>query len=132
MAYDLHIERTDQKPIALSEWRAAVGSTKGVRLLSAAAHTVTNPKPGEVISMGASDGDAEVLFSNESEWRFVFRWNGVSALFAARFNTADTSHPVWQAAVALASRLNAVIRGDGGETYDFETGRTTGTCPDYP
>ena len=125
MAYDLHIERTNQEPIALSEWRAVVENTNGVRLFAGAGHTVTNPKTGEVISVGARDGDTEVFFPNDSEWRSVFRWRGKSAVFAARFNTTETSHPVWQAAVALASRLDAVIRGDGGEIYDFETGKAT-------
>lgn len=125
MAYDLHIERKDQKPIALSEWRAAVGTTSGVRLFSANAYTVTNPKTGEVITMGARDGDTEVFFPNDNEWRSVFRWRGESAAFGARFDTTETSHPDWQAAVALASRLDAVIRGDGGENYDFGTGKAT-------
>lgn len=125
MAYDLHIERKDQKPIALSEWRAAVENTKGVRLFSGAAHTVTNPKTGEVISVGARDGDTEVFFPNDSEWHSVFRWRENSAVFAARFGTTGTSHPVWQAAVALASRLDAVIRGDKGEIYNFGTGKAT-------
>ena len=39
MAYDLHIERADETPIALSEWRAAIEATEGVRLFAAAAHT---------------------------------------------------------------------------------------------
>src|SRR5438552_1468230 len=34
----------------------------------------------------------------------------------------DASHPVWAAAVALASHLDAVIRGDEGEIYDLQTG----------
>ena len=59
--------------IALTEWRAAVETTSGVRLFAAAAHTVTNPKTGEVISMGARDGDTEVFFPDASEWRSVAR-----------------------------------------------------------
>jgi hypothetical protein len=121
MAYDLHIERVS--PIALSEWRAAVETTEGVRVLAATANTITNPRTGQVISMGARDGDTEVLFPDTSEWRSVFRWCGKSAAFAARFDPTDTSHPIWQAAVALASQLGAVIRGDEGEIYDFETGK---------
>jgi hypothetical protein len=124
MAYDLHIERAGKQPIALSEWRAAVESTDGLRMFTAAAHTITNPKTGEVISIGARDGDAEVLFST-GEWHSVFRWRGTAAVFAARFDPTETSHPVWRAAVALATRLGAVIRGDGGELYDLRTGRVT-------
>jgi len=124
MAYDLHIARDKDLPIALSEWRGAVESTDGARMFVAAAHTITNPKTGEVISIGARDGDAEVLFPG-GEWHSVFRWRGESAVFSARFDPAETSHPVWRAAVALAARLEAVIRGDEGEVYDFQTGEVT-------
>ena len=118
MAYDLHIERDEKRPISLSEWRAAIESTEGVRLFSARAHTITSPQTGEAISIGAREGDAEVLFPG-SEWRSVFRWRGESAAFPARFAPTETSHPVWRAAVALATRLGAVIRGDeGGEVTD--------------
>jgi hypothetical protein len=124
MAYDLHIARNGEQPIPLSEWRGAVESTDGVRMFAAAAHTITNPKTGEVISIGARDGDAEVLFPS-GEWHSVFRWRGESAVFAARFAPTETSHPVWRAAVALATRLGAVIRGDEGEVYDMQTGKVT-------
>ena len=125
MAYDLHIERTGERPIALSEWRTAVEATEGVRLSAASAHTITNPKTGEVISIGAREGDAEVLFSDTGQWRLVFRWRGKSAAFTARFNPTQTTHPAWRAAVTLATRLGAVIRGDEGEVYDFQTGKAT-------
>ena len=118
MAYDLHIQRTEQQPIALSEWRAAVDATEGVRLFTAAAHTITN-RLGEVIRVGARDGDAEVFFPDAGEWHPVFRWRGTSAVFSARFDPTEISHPVWRAAVALATRLRASIRGDDGETYDL-------------
>lgn len=124
MAYDLHIERAGENPIALSEWQTAVETTPGVRLFTAAAQTIASPKTGEVISLGTRDGDVEVFFPDVGEWRPVFRWRGKSAVFAARFDPTQTSHPAWQAAVTLASRLGAVIRGDGGETYDLETGKT--------
>src|SRR6266516_2740682 len=124
MAYDLHIEREEERPIAVSEWRAAVEAIDGVRLFAAAAHTITNPKTGEVISIGARDGDAEVLFPG-GEWVSVFRWRGKSAAFTARFDPTETSHPAWRAAVALATCLGAVIRGDEGELYDFQTGEVT-------
>lgn len=125
MAYDLHIERADESPIALNEWRAAVEATEGVRLFAAAAHTITNPKTGELISIGAREGDTEVLFPDTGEWHSVFRWRGESAVVAARFDPTETSHPAWRAAVGLATRLGAVIRGDEGEVYDFQTGEVT-------
>jgi hypothetical protein len=122
MAYDLHIERPEKQPIALSEWRLAVQATEGVRLFGANAHRIRNPKTGEVISVGAREGDAEVFFADVGEWRAVFLWRGESAVFAARFDTTDKSHPVWKAAVALASRLGATIRGDEGEEYLSSSG----------
>ena len=124
MAYDLHIGRADVSPIALCEWRAAVESTDGVRLFAAAARTTTNPKTGEVIGIGAREGDTEVLFPG-GEWHCVFRWLGKSAAFTVRFDPAETSHPVWKAATSLATRSRAVIRGEEGEGYDFLTGEVT-------
>lgn len=123
MAYDLHIER--EKPISLSEWRAAVSATDGVRLLTAQAHTITNPKTGEVVSIRARDGDAEVFFPADKKWYPVFRWRDGSAGFTPRFQPGDKSHPVWAASVSLARHLGATIRGDGGEVYDLETGKIT-------
>ena len=122
MAYYLHIERADESPIAFSEWRDAVEATEGVRLYTAAAHTGINPQTGEVLSMRSGEGDTEVFFPEESEWGSIFIWRGESAVFAARFETTETSHPVWRAAVALATLLGAIIRGDEGEVYDPKTG----------
>jgi hypothetical protein len=128
MAYDFHIERkrdspdSNLTPISLAECRAAVAATEGVRLFAARAHTITNPKTGEVISIPAREGDAEVFFSDGGQWHSVFRWRGDSAVFAGRVDPRDTSHPVWVAAVALATYLSAVIRGDRGEIYDLQTG----------
>lgn len=125
MAYYLHIEGQTRPPIELSEWRAAVEALEGVRLFAAAAHTVINPKTDEVISIGAREGDTEVFFSDTDEWHSIFRWRGDSAVFAPQFDPTETSHPTWRAAVALATHLGAVIRGDEGEVYDFETGEVT-------
>lgn len=128
MSYDLHIERmgshpdSDPTPIPLAEWASAVAGTEGVRLFAAEAHTITNPKTGEVISIPSRRGDAEVFFPDTRQWHAVFRWSGDSAVFAGRLDPGDSSHPVWAAAVALAHRLDAVIRGDEGEIYDLQTG----------
>lgn len=122
MAYCLHIERENEVPIALAEWRAAVEKTEGVRIFALAAHTGINPLTGEVLRMQANEGDADVYFSDEQEWQSIFRWHGKSAIFAARFETSETSHPIWRAAVGLAAHLGAVIRGDEGEIYNLVTG----------
>ena len=97
-------------------------ATEGVRLFGAVQHTISNPKTGEVISIGARAGDTEVFFPDVGEWHFIFRWHSGSAAFSARFDPTETTHPVWRAAVALANRLGAAIRGDEGEVYDFQTG----------
>jgi hypothetical protein len=107
----------------LSEWQAAVSVAEGVRLFNAPAHTITNSKTGEVISVPVRDGDAEVFFPTENKWYSVFTWFEGSASFAGRFEPGDKSHPVWVAAISLAARLGAVIRGDDGEIYDLETGK---------
>lgn len=126
MAYELHIKRSDENPIALSEWHAAIKATEGTRIITTATHAITNPKTGEVIKVGAREGDAEVYFAESDKWQAVFRWRGKSAAFAARFDAAGPSHPVWKAAVALATRLGATIRGDSGEVYDFHTVKVIG------
>ena len=127
MAYDLHIERMGDRldsepiPIPLEEWCAAVAATSSVRLYPGEAYSVTTDT-GEVISFRAHKGDSEVFFPDSGEWRSVFRWREDSAVFVAEIRPGDITHPVWAAAVALASRLNAVIRGDEGEVYDLRTG----------
>ena len=102
---------------------SAVSATDGVRPFVAQAHTIPNPKTGEVISIPKRDGDAEVLFPADKKWYPVFRWSDGSAVFTARCQPGDRSHPVWAAAVSLARQLAAVIRGDDGEVYDLETGK---------
>lgn len=128
MAYELHIERLplndegEPTPIPLEDWKAALSAMEGVRLGPAGANTITNPKTGEVISIPRRDGDAEVYFSDERAWRPIFRWFEGAAHFNAKFEPGDASHPVWSAAVALATHLGAEIRGDDGESYNLRTG----------
>jgi hypothetical protein len=132
MAYQLHIERLplndegEPTPILLEEWKSALAATPGVRLCAQGADTTSNPKTGEVISIPRRDGDAEVYFSADGAWRSVFRWFEGAAHLNARFEPGDSSHPVWVAAVALAGRLGAVVRGDNGEVYDLQSGKACG------
>jgi hypothetical protein len=129
MAYELHIERLplndegEPPPIPLGDWKAALAATKGVRLCSPGVHSITNPTTGQVISVPGGDGDAELYFSDERAWYPAFYWSEGAARFNARFEPGDSSDPAWVAAVALASRLGAVIRGDEGELYDLRTGK---------
>jgi hypothetical protein len=130
MAYALHIERPDdQEPISLEEWKAAVNATKGIRLSQAKELTITNPKTQEVITIPVRDGDVETYFPKEQAWLLAIRWSEGFASMNARFEPGDMSHPVWAAAAALASRLKAVIRGDGGEHYELQTGQLMRDAP---
>jgi hypothetical protein len=128
MGYDLHIERAGQDPdsdpiaIPLADWKAALSETVGVRLLAEREVRRTNPKTGEVISIATRDGDAEVLWADDGEWRPAFSWGRGSIKFSGHLTPGDRGHPVWVAAARLAARLGAVIRGDDGEVYDLETG----------
>jgi hypothetical protein len=118
MGYDLHIERTgtdrDSEPTAipLEDWKAALSLTEGVRLL----------RDRTALSIATRDGDAEVLWVDDGQWRPAFSWSRGSVKFSGHLEPGDRAHPVWAAAVGLATRLGAVIRGDEGEIYDLETG----------
>jgi hypothetical protein len=75
MAYEIHIERPsadeEPSPIALSEWRAAVARTDGVRMADGDYH-ITNPKTGERITLRNAGGDAEVFFPDNGAWLRAF------------------------------------------------------------
>ncbi|MCA9046056.1 MAG: hypothetical protein KDA69_17135 [Planctomycetaceae bacterium] len=120
MGYALHIERVEEPPIELAEWRSAVNSTTGVRLVGERVHRLAGAE-GAAIEIDARVGDAEVLFS-EGDWGSVFCWRGGSASFDGRYHSPDAPSAVWNIATQLAKRLNAVIRGDEGEKYDLSTG----------
>ena len=132
MGYDLHIQRAGTErdggasAISLADWKAALSATEGVRLLVGREVRATNPKTGDVVSISIRDGDAEVLWA-EGEWRPAFSWSRGSIKFSGHLTPGDRAHPVWAAAVRLATRLDAVICGDGGEIYDLETGAVAGS-----
>jgi hypothetical protein len=128
MAYALHIERLASRaaekpsPIPLDEWKRALSAMEGVRLCVQKANTMTIPGTDEVLTIPHRDGDAEVYFPDEKKWHAVFNWFNGSATFKADIALEHLPNPIWTAAVALASELGAVIRGDGGEQYDLQTG----------
>ena len=121
MAYELHIERCHRK-IQLEDWKSAVARVNGVRLCSNE-HSATNPKTGEVISFPRSEGDAEICSPTDNTWRTSFYWFNGRISFKAMLLPDNVSDPVWQIATALASHLDAIIRGDEGEIYDLNTGK---------
>jgi hypothetical protein len=118
VAYHLHIRRVtpegDSLPVALAEWHAAVAKTKGVRLAEGPLK-ITNPKTGEIISIGNSGGDAEVLFFKEQQWLRVFYWSPDGIYFAPGRNFGDL--PFRHIVLELARHLNASVVGDEGEMY---------------
>jgi hypothetical protein len=121
MAYELHIER-DSGDIGLKEWKEAVAAIDGVRLRFKD-HSATNPFTQEIITVPRGDGDADVFFPESNTWRSAFLFFNGQISFKAMLLPAAINDPVWQKATALALRLNAKIRGDGGEVYDLKTGK---------
>jgi hypothetical protein len=113
MAYEIHIERPE--PLTLAEWKAAVKQQKGLRLDSAGA-SATNPKTGETISIGGTDGD--VAMRIDGKWIVVFHWRKDSVAFRAPSDFASPDSEIRQIALRLAKSLNAKLVGDEGEEYD--------------
>jgi hypothetical protein len=114
MAYEIQIAR--DTPIALDEWKAAVGSTDGVQLNSSDV-SMTNPISGEVITVRGVDGDADLMV--DDGWRPCFRWRATgSVTFKAGPDFDDACSPVRVAARKLARQLSANVEGEEGETYE--------------
>ena len=134
MGYDLHIERTRKRP---DSEPTPISIESGVRQSPRLKVSAYSPatfmefsirRPASMSAFVRTMGDAEVLVPDEEQWCWVFAWVGASAKFTARGCTrGDTQDPVWASAVALASRLGALIRGDEGEIYDLRTGAIIGS-----
>jgi hypothetical protein len=123
MSYDLHIERVETNPggdpvaLTVDEWREAVRATEGVRWSVPGEHAIVNPETGERIAFMSREGDVEVFFSQDGEWRLAFRWQQGPVAFTLKRSPDDAADPIWAAALALAPHLGAAIRGDKGEYY---------------
>ena len=109
--------------IPLEDWKKAVLAIEGVRLRPPRVLKGKNPKTGAEISILSGDGDVEVYFPAEQMWHLVFRWRGGKPSFTVKFTLGDLTHPAWATAVALASCLGVLIRGEKGEVYDLGTGK---------
>ena len=59
----------------LLEDAAAVAGTEGVCLFTDKVHIATVPTTGQVITVSANEGDAEVFFSSDGPWCPVFHWH---------------------------------------------------------
>lgn len=133
MPYKLRITKRERdefglaQRISLADWKQAVSAIEGVRLRPPRILTGRNPKTGAEVSILSGDGDVEVYFPADRVWHLVFRWRAGRPSFIVKFKPGDLSHPAWAAAVALASRLGVVIRGEKGENYDLQSGK-----PDIP
>jgi hypothetical protein len=114
MGYAIYIRR--EPPLTLSEWKAAVDNTEGVRLDSHGV-SATNPRTGDVFSIDGVDGDAQVKVAGE--WLPCFLWRDSGAVaFRAPREFSDPACTVRIAAKRLATRLGAKLVGDGGEEYE--------------
>jgi hypothetical protein len=121
MAYAIHIRRraagAQRRSIELSEWRAVVERTDGVRMADGDLQ-ITNPKTGEIIQLKNAGGDAEVFFPDEAAWRRVFCWSSSGISFGAPRDFLTPASAIRRLAAALARDLDAVLVGDEGEIYD--------------
>ena len=129
MPYKLRITKEGRdefgmrKRLSLADWKQAVSAIEGARLREPRALTARNPSTGAEVSILSGDGDVEVYFPAEDVWHLIFRWRAGGAAFTVKFTPGDLSHPAWATAVALASRLGAVISGEKGEVYDLQSGK---------
>lgn len=141
MAYDLRIYRAASAPVfALpiqeDEWKIAVSTTSGVRLVDSTPLTAKQlPSWADTELYNQSNLDAEILFPQRKVWLATLHWRGEDAAFKAnalRMKNVffgilgiriDTNCPVWKVVSQLAEKLGAVIEGDDGERYDLHTGQ---------
>lgn len=121
MAYEIHIDRIAEDGsrvdprISLDEWKSIIKETDDVRLDSSV-KSITNPTTGDVITIGGTDGDAEMLI--DGQWRPVFRWSAGHVSITAHLSFHAPNDPVRRMTTELAARLKASVVGDGGEIYD--------------
>jgi len=114
MGYELHFER--EPVITLEEWKAGVSGVAHVRL-NADGASATNPKTGEVISIGGVDGDAEIEVGNR--WQPFFRWRDrgwITFGYVDDFDNPDSR--VRQLIARLSGLLEAKVVDDEGEVHN--------------
>ncbi len=124
MAYTLHIER--QRPISAQDIRDAVGIIPNLRM-NTGDSTGINPDTGEEIRIPIGEGGVSVLFKTggflgfgvKESWHHVFYLSQGSIKFNASQDLEDPNNPARIAASELAVALEARIRGDEGEQYNW-------------
>jgi len=122
MAYSIHIERRtpdgQRSPIELSEWRAVVARTDGVRLVEGN-FQATNPRTYEIITLRNDGGDAEIFSATDARWQPGFSWSRSGRIsFPAPRDFEEPTSAVRRLALELARDLDARLVGDEGEVYD--------------
>lgn len=142
MAYDLRIYRVGPEPdfavpITEDEWKTAVSTTDGVRIVDHPERTSEQlPSWADPELYNQPNLDAEIFLPDKREWQALIHWRGDDAIFNANAlrmktaflglfgngNSVDTTDQVWKVVSGLAEKLGAVIEGDDGERYDLHTG----------
>lgn len=122
MAYMIYITRNPQRHdsgsgIPLEAWITAVQQHAHTRLADGH-YSVTLPETGQVFTLRNNGGDAEVNFAGTG-WRRVFRWDEDERhiTFRATEDFAEAACHLRVVARDLARALDAVVRGDDGESY---------------
>ena len=124
MAYTLHIER--QRPITPQDVNEAVGLIANLRM-NTGDSVLKNPDTDEEILIPVGEGGISVLFKSggflgfgvKETWHHVFYLSQGSIKFIAFQGLEDPNNPVRIAASELATALEARIRGDQGEPYNW-------------
>jgi hypothetical protein len=120
LGYDIHIERREDEPgVTLDEWRAAVGTAPGARII-----TATTVELSRGITMGVGPGDVELYFADDGTWTPVFR---TMERDDGTLRISTRARAMEDAAVLAFLRhvtgvLDAIVVGDEGEAYDPATG----------
>jgi hypothetical protein len=122
MGYAIHVTRRSPSgqtiPIALSEWRAVVERTTGVRMANGD-FQATYPTTAEVLRILNVGGDVEVFFSTDATWRRVFRRSPSGRISFGAPGDFELPTSIIRGLVAgLARDLNASLIGEQGEIYD--------------
>ncbi len=126
MGYELHIEakghdgEDESTWLPLADWERAVEATPNVRLATGDMLVLgRNPRTGEEIGMPRRPGTAEWQAEPGTWWPVFFHGRGSVSFKPGRGMTDDPAHPLRVAVAALARALDADIRGDEGELYDW-------------
>jgi len=113
MSYSIRIVR--ETAISLEEWKSAVQARSDVRLQQERT-SIRNPQTGEEISIGFTDGDAEVW--TQGSWEPCFLWrNSGEVVFGAPHDFDGPDSTIRGIARELARTLGGRLVGEEDEEY---------------